>query len=69
MAPAHDQEGAPLMAHHHVTDFDKPGRFDPTVRREVLAEARQRVRDIPKDANGNVHVSEVLEALDDLEGS
>lgn len=52
------------MAHHQVTDFDKPDRLDPAVRREVLAEARQAVRDLRPDADGNLHVSEVLEALD-----
>lgn len=69
LASAIDQEGALLMAHHHVTDFDKPDRFDPVIRREVLDEARQAVRDLPTDANGNLHVSEVLDALDDVRGA
>lgn len=53
------------MAHHHVRDFDKPDRFDPVVRREVLKDARQRIRDIPADANGLIGRSEALEALDE----
>jgi hypothetical protein len=56
------------MAHYHVTDFDKPDRFDPVVRRGVLDEARQAVRTLQPDADGNLHVSEVLGALDEVEG-
>jgi hypothetical protein len=42
----------------------KPDRFDPVIRAEVLAEARQAIRSLAADANGNLHVSEVLEALE-----
>jgi hypothetical protein len=52
------------MAHHHVTDFDKPDRFDPVIRAEVLAEARKAIRELAADTNGTLHVSEVLEALE-----
>lgn len=55
------------MAHHQVTDFDKPDRFDKEVRREVLAEVRQAVRGLRPDKDGNLHVSEVLEAVDEVE--
>jgi hypothetical protein len=56
------------MVHHHVVDTDKPDHFDPMVRREVLAEARQAIRSIPTDTNGSLHVSDVLAALDEVEG-
>lgn len=51
------------MAHWHVTDFDKPDRFGPEVRAEVLAEARQAVRRLA-DQDGTLHLSEVLEVLE-----
>jgi hypothetical protein len=56
------------MPHYHVSDFDKPDRFDPAVRREVLDEARRAVRGLEPDKDGNLHVSEVLGALDEVGG-
>jgi hypothetical protein len=54
------------MAHHHVTDFEKPTRpWTPANRHEVLAEARNRILDIPADQNGNIGRAEALNALTD----
>lgn len=53
------------MPLHHVTDFEQPERMPPALRRLVLDEARTAVRAIPTDRDGNLHVSEVLAALDD----
>lgn len=53
------------MPHHHVTDFDKPDRLKPPQRAQVLAEARARIRQLPTDTDGNLHVSDVLAALDE----
>lgn len=54
------------MAHHHVTDFDKPDDFDKETRREVLAEVRQKVKDAT-DRQGLVATAEVLDFLDEAE--
>lgn len=54
------------MPHHQVTDFG-PGPLAPALRAEVIAAARERVRRLAPDRDGNVHVSDVLEALAALE--
>lgn len=51
--------------HYQVSDVDRPERFDPVVRAHVLAYVRARVREIAPDQDGNVHVSEVLAAIED----
>jgi hypothetical protein len=53
------------MPMHHLIDPDKPSRFDHTIRRQVLAEARNRILDIPADQNGNIGRAEALNALTD----
>jgi hypothetical protein len=54
------------MPHHHVTDFEKPTHpWTPANRHEVLAEARNRILDIPADQNGNIGRAEALDALTD----
>lgn len=55
--------------HHQITDFDKPDRFDPAARAEILAEAREQIRTrilaLDVDPNGNVHRGEVLATLEE----
>jgi hypothetical protein len=48
-----------------TVDPDKPSRFDHTIRQQVIAELRDRIRDLETDANGNVHRGEVLDTLTD----
>jgi hypothetical protein len=49
--------------HHMLDDPDKPSRFDHTIRQQVMAELRDRIRNLETDANGNVHRGEVLDTL------
>lgn len=50
---------------HHMTDTTAPtgDRWSNRVAAETLAAARDRVRQLDVDSNGNVHRSDVLDAL------
>jgi hypothetical protein len=50
---------------HHVTDFERPARFDPATRAAIVAELTTRIRALEADDNGNVHRRDVLDALTD----
>lgn len=53
------------MVHYQVTDPDRPERFGPTERAQVIAGIRQRVLQLDVDHDGNVHRRDILDALDD----